>query len=314
MQNETSENDEGSASAVISLVNRLQAFDKCLSRPFFQAKLPAVLEYVCSVPGNFFGVPLFTMIVTPNLNAAFFASKFPPTWWCLLVALPLLAVLALWTFVLKGHLWAIRIFYGPTLGALSPLGGVALLMLLPDEETEARQVAQFQIAAWSAAVIPVAILKPLVARCRPCYGDGGCDASEKHLSVLPLLFRRDGRASFPSGDTAGAMAVAYPLIRCGSDGMLMFGLACVTLSCMGRMYWKAHHLGDVLAGVGLAWGACRVLEELTRQAESCSCCATLKQAGLSHLTLLVTVIVFRIISKKKVFESGTISTHESKKL
>jgi len=289
-----------------NLLNSLDDLDKLVSRPFFLAKLPLVFEYALSVPGNFFGVPLVALSLTPNLIALYFCHETPPNSWlaaaCVLTAI----ILMLWAFVLQGKAVAIRTFYGPALGALAPAFGISLLCSLSEET---RQVGYFQIAAWCLSVVPVALLKPFISRARPCLLKGDHD---KHLSILPKLFTRDGRASFPSGDAAGAVAVMYPLIRCGDNIGVCVGVTGVCLSIIGRMYWKAHHFGDVMVGAGLALGCCWLLEQHMAQDGGC-CRAQLWQALSMHATLLVTVIASRLWFKVRLFQSGTISTEEKKR-
>jgi membrane-associated phospholipid phosphatase len=297
-----------------TLLNQLDALDKYVSRPFFLARLPAVVEYALSIPGNCFGVPLFALFVAPNLTAMYF-SETPPlsTWWHLIVWSLVLAVLVLWVFVLKGNRLAIKTFYGPMLGAIAPVFGIALLSLMPD--ILARQVGFFQLTAWCVSVIPVALLKPSAARGRPaCQEDCGtvkAAMNAKHLAILPRLFQHDSQASFPSGDAAGAMAVMYSVGRCGGGNSLAIALICVTLSATGRMYWQAHHLGDVVVGVGLALLCCWLLEQLV---QTDGCRAEWWQALSAHVVLCTIVILSRLFHKTKVFSGGTIRTEENKKL
>ena len=298
------------------LLHRMDAIDKRLSRPIFLANLPAVAEFALSVPGNFFGVPVVTLLVTPNALAMYVSESAPlSTSWHCVVWFLILAVLIVWNLVLTGNKKAVRIFYGPTLGALAAILGIFLLSWMPDELSAVRQVGYFQLAAWCLAVIPVALLKPSVARLRPvmCHDDDGmmkAAAEAKHLTVLPRLFRRDGRASFPSGDAAGAMAVAYAIARSESNGSLLPSILIVLLSATGRMYWQAHYLGDVVAGAALAWTCCWLLEQAILLTGGKPGRAQRWHALLAHGALCVTVILSRIYFKTKVFQSGTLRTDE----
>lgn len=306
-----------------TLLYRLDAFDKRLSRPIFLAKLPAVAEYALSVPGNFFGVPVVTLLVTPNALAMYFSESTPlSTLWHCVVCLLIVAVLILWHVVLAGNKNAIQLFYGPTLGALAAILGVVLLSWMPDELSSFRHIGYFQLTAWCLAVIPVALLKPSFARLRPvmCHNDNDDDdddgkmmkaaAEAKHLSVLPRLFRRDGRASFPSGDAAGAMAVAYALGQCEPHGFFLPSILIVVLSATGRMYWQAHYFGDVVLGAVLAWICCWLLEQALIRTGGESCRAQRWHALMAHGALCATVILSRIYFKTKVFQSGTLRTDE----
>lgn len=317
--------DRTTSPTTISCLSQLDALDKWLSRPIFLARLPVAVEYILSVPGNFFGVPLVTLFIAPNVMAMCFSdSPLLSTWWHVIVWFLVLVVLILWFFVLKGSKTAIQIFYGPMLGVMAALLGVALLSWMPDQS--ARHVGYFQLSAWCASVLPVALLKPATARIRPA-----CQVRDiqviaamqaKHLHVLPRLFQRDGRASFPSGDTAGAMAVSYTIGRCGSssdDGKQHISLAIavliVILSATGRMYWQAHHLADVMVGVILAIACCWSLEQALLEWYGAlgSCRAHWWHALCAHAALCIMVILSRLYFKTKIFQSGTIRTDEGQK-
>ena len=303
-----------------TLLHRLDVLDMCLSRPIFLANLSAVAEHALSVPGNFFGVPVVTLLVMPNALAMYFSESNPiSTWWHCVVWLLILAVLILWNVVLTGNKRAIRIFYGPTLGALAALLGVGLLSWMPDESSSVRQIGYFQLAAWCLAVIPVAVLKPSIARLRPVMSHNDTDeygkamkaaAKAKHLSILPRLFRKDGRASFPSGDAAGAMAVAFVIGRCDPSHSPVRSILIVLLSAAGRMYWQAHYLGDVVVGAILSWTCCWLLEQGLLLTGSEPCRALRWHALLAHAALCVTVILTRLYFKTKIFQSGTLCTDE----
>jgi membrane-associated phospholipid phosphatase len=289
------------------MMQRLDQVDKYLSAPLFKAKVPAVVEFLWSIPGNFFGIPLFALVVSPSLVALFFArlnAVKSSTNLDVAVSMILLGMLFLWTMVLRGNKKAIKICYGPLLGAVAPWFGWALLMLFPSEED--RATGYFQITAWCLSVAPVSVLKPLAARTRPCCSPGFSKQHDKHLTILPRLFQRDSRASFPSGDTAGAMAIVYPLIRCGGSVGIMIGTTCVVLSVLGRMYWKAHHLSDVTAGVLIALSCCSMLEWILQS----PCRAEVHHAATAFTFLIAIVILSRWYFRMVIFQSGTISTKE----
>ncbi|KAK3282295.1 hypothetical protein CYMTET_9961 [Cymbomonas tetramitiformis] len=83
--------------------------------------------------------------------------------------------------------------------------------------------------------------------------------SDKHRSAggkgtTVLLREMSPRASFPSGDVAGAAVFAGVCWTVtGSPGYLV----AIAVSAFGRMYFHAHHFLDILVGglVGLA-GTC----------------------------------------------------------
>lgn len=79
---------------------------------------------------------------------------------------------------------------------------------------------------------------------RELTGSRGCDGQT-------MMRHRSARASFPSGDSAGAatMAVSCMLVT----GRWEWALLAV-LSAGGRMFFHAHHLLDVLAGCAVGAG------------------------------------------------------------
>jgi membrane-associated phospholipid phosphatase len=328
--------------AAATVWNQLDVIDKRLSLPFFTTKVPFVVECLLSIPGNWFGLPPLTLMLAPSLTAIYFETN--PNMahgWKFLVYFVLLVFLGVWALVFQGNKRAIRILYGPLLGGfVAPLLGVALLswreLTFPSNGV---QVGYFQVAAWALGVLPVAILKPLIGRQRPAYwcqqeNDSVYMADQHHSAdsvlvlaafqnkgILPKLFRRDGRSSFPSGDTAGAMAVVYPLLRCGGGSGQVLAMSCLILSCFGRMYFLAHHMGDVLAGIVVAVPCCWLLEyvvvlmrpmereeQSTASRQECPCRAEWWHALSAVALLLSTVILSRLWSKTEVFQSGTIRT------
>jgi len=93
------------------------------------------------------------------------------------------------------------------------------------------------VAAVAAGVALFSVLKRVVGRCRPCYGERQC-----WHSLLP-----PDRFSFPSGHSITAFAVAvtlgkfYPLALIG----LLF---CAVSVAASRVVLGMHFLSDVVAG------------------------------------------------------------------
>jgi len=144
-------------------------FDKRLSSPLFCAKVPRIVEYIWSIPGNFFGNLLFSMLVSPSLLSLYISSE--RGYLVMLITISLLiTMLILWFTAMQGHKISLRILYWPELGLIvAPI--VSIFLLLTFHEKEASKVGLFQISAWLAAEMPIIILKPLVGRTRP----GSCD-------------------------------------------------------------------------------------------------------------------------------------------
>ncbi|KAL3930138.1 MAG: hypothetical protein SGBAC_011893 [Bacillariaceae sp.] len=319
-----------------SIWKRLNEFDRRISEPIFAARLPfAFLEYLLSIPGNWFGSCSFASATLPSLLGIFCdggIAEWHP--WHGLVAGLIAFNLTIWTLLLSPKKSAISrrariIFYGPLTGAVGPIIGVTVLAMSP-LSTMAKNVGYFQICSWSIGVIPTACLKPLVSRQRPASwillkNDATTSddedrvnrlqkaAKEKHINTLPKLFTLDANHSFPSGDTAGALSSMYTLIfldhvypSSSSLGVRIVGIILVLLSCFGRMYWMAHHLLDVSVGVLAAYFPLVLLERMFCDERGCNMEWWVPLVG--HFILLVTVIVTRAMfsSKKGVFAAGSI--------
>jgi hypothetical protein len=299
---------------------QLDALDKKISEPIFAFRLPfAALELFLSVPGNFFGSCSFAFTTCPALIAiAFDEGNTDFGIWHALVGFMLLSNLLVWHLALSPrkdfiHRSARKIFFGPITGALAPILGVAVLAVCP-LSTYSRQMGYFQGCAWSIGVIPSAIIKPLVARQRPASWilQGGTStqmlqtaASEKHYTNLPKLFARDAFASMPSGDTAGAMACMYPLLFLSfNSNARIFGIACIAMSCFGRVYWMAHHVGDIFVGVVTSLLACRLLQTIL--CNDAVCHVEWWTPLVTHGLLLSVVVFMRWLYNFPIIGTGTI--------
>uniref|UniRef100_A0A7S2GZ35 Phosphatidic acid phosphatase type 2/haloperoxidase domain-containing protein n=1 Tax=Helicotheca tamesis TaxID=374047 RepID=A0A7S2GZ35_9STRA len=314
----------------------MDKLDKQISTPLLALKLPLpIFEYLLSIPGNFFGSCSFTVVTCPALIAICLDGKIHWNHWYALVGMLVVCNLAIWLHVLSpdnkkssSSRFAKKLFYGPLVSAMSPLIGIALLKYAPPTSSisnNARQMGYFQMCAWSIGVIPASILKPFVARQRPATwinheenattNDNKIKmlqkaAREKHISVLPKLFSKDAAVSMASGDAAGAMACMYPLIFVheSSNQAKILAWICVCLSCVGRVYWFAHHVGDVLAGVITSFFACWILQHIL--CDETTCLIQWWDPLVAHGLLLVTAIVTRLMTKQRVFHSGTMRVED----
>ena len=317
-----------------SFLEQLDALDKQLSEPIFAGRLPfAFLEFLLSITGNWFGSVCFASTTLPLLIAICF-EKDISIWhpWYGLVLCMIGINLTLWVLVLSpkrsaSSKRARMIFYGPVLGGIAPAIGVAVLYISP-LSSMAKTMGYFQICSWSIGVIPTAILKPLVKRTRPASWilEAPNTANEriqrlqkaaqaKHIHTLPKLFTLDGKASFPSRDAAGVTSSMYALVflypsQESFGAVRILGIACILLSCFGRMYFLAHHLLDVLTGAVTAYMMIVGLDQLFCSG-GCQMEWWVPLAG--HLMLLLTVVSTRWMFNWSVFGAGSIRVEDGDK-
>lgn len=142
-----------------------------------------------------------------------------------------------------------------TVYSVGAVAGAPLLAVCAGQALElpGNGAAYAYLLVWYSAIGPVLALKQAARRRRPVaatHHPGG-SLPHKALRAIRCIVSHDSNASFPSGDAAGAVAFAWPLWRCA--GLSKAAVACVLLSCGGRIYWQAHHLLDVTCGalVGL---------------------------------------------------------------
>lgn len=317
------------ASSSSSFWKSLDAYDKQISAPFFHARLPsAALEFAFSIPGNFFGSCSFATITCPALFTVYFdfyedEGMSRLSFWHAAVLFLFLSNIGIWWLVLTAkknsskHKFARQLFYGPLVSAMGPFVGVALVHVAPvSEKTHCH--GYLQNLLWIVGVIPSAILKPVIGRQRPAArarieasnGDVGLyeAAKGKHFAALPSFLARDTFNSMPSGDAAGAMACMYALIFLHDEKSIaktLFGILCILLSCLGRLYFLAHHLGDVLVGVFTSFLACGLFQQL--MCDNGTCSIDWMSPLLAHGSLISVVILTRFLcTKEDVFGAGTV--------
>lgn len=237
----------------------LDRLDKSISSPFFRLQVGVLAEALLSVPGCCFGAPAFLLILPSALGCALQSDH------CAGAPARARACLGAATVILLGA-WArlvsqppaeadeaatkrqradakgvglatmqglAKLLYHPTLVLLAPLLGTVLLASLA--EAEGRAAGSFFLLGWFVAISPVIELKKWAHRRRPLASDArhlgeraAAALPRKAIQNIPTMIRSfDSNASFPSGDVAGAVAFAYPLVLCGAPRV---GLACLALS------------------------------------------------------------------------------------
>ena len=258
----------------------LDLLDKRISGPLFRLRLPLPVEATLSVPGCWFGMPAALSVLPPLLALLDMGccQATPPL---SLAALGLAgcALLAAWGYMQSApsHAQHIAWMHGTPAHVISPLLGAGLTELIAPDDSHARSAAYLFLLLWYISMVPVITLKAATRRRRPLASDpahiGVEAASATHLKALaniPHMHRLgDPNSAFPSGDVAGAVAFAYPLLRCagprGDDEAMalvpaVVACACMILSALGRLYYQAHGLLDVTCGAIVGTGCGLLLE------------------------------------------------------
>lgn len=129
-------------------------------------------------------------------------------------------------------------FVVPKITALGNKGAIWLVLALI--LTISKKYRKYGIAMFAAlaagALIGNIMLKPLVARSRPCW-----------LEAIELLIRNPSDYSFPSGHTLSSTIGAYMLTSANRKfGWIAIPLA--VLIALSRLYLYVHFPSDVLAG------------------------------------------------------------------
>lgn len=232
--------------------------DKKLSMPIFMLDI-GPLEYILALPGVWFGVPLTSLIWMPMVLAwaAEPTMGFPGlphfagySTWLLFVCIPFfLIMLAYYTYLLRQgdhHPFYTTSYLVPLLGVVlggtyfcSPKLGVAAPV--------------FYLCSYFLTQIFILVGKVRGQRLRP-----GVSSLKHKLSkvnrAIPTLNYLDALGytvfeSFPSGDAGGAMCFSYSLFLITNNP---WSFVFAALSAFGRMYFWAHHLGDVIVAMSIS--------------------------------------------------------------
>ena len=128
----------------------------------------------------------------------------------------------------------------PFVSLISELGAVWLIAaaVLCFTKKYRKQGVLIMAVIAAAAVIGSGILKPLIARPRPCWLDTG----------IPLLIQSPTDFSFPSGHASSSFAAAFLLAKTNKK----FGYAAVpfaVLVAFSRLYLFVHFPSDIAAGI-----------------------------------------------------------------
>lgn len=230
--------------------------DRLLSRPIFNLSLPAPLELLLAVPSVYLGLPYAFVGSTP-LAVAWLASGGGNTWAGLSAAL----VLAFGAVVVLAGLCRWIDIFGSTKVATfcMPLVTCAILdsSFVPEAARAAALTSMSSSALCLVAIVPI---QALVARPRPVVALKLLESISWPRTELmrPYIeaLASPGQVfgSFPSADIAVVASSAVVLGHSWAPpeatwAPITVAVACVVLSCIGRMYFWAHHLLDIAFGV-----------------------------------------------------------------
>jgi len=229
--------------------NWLLTFDMFVSTPVFELTLPVTAEWLLSLPGSVFGMPI-PMTLSPLVVAA---RNGGPVLTLLLVEF--LVFVAVWVYLIpKGQL-RVLCKTDPILVALI----VGNLLFVHTYNPSAFGISAFAVGVFSAVVGIVAPIKQYSQRLRPNFVVRF--AQPRHLPIGPSAVqsikseaktKRDQHASFPSGDAASCAAFCTTVLLGTEAADFRSAVAvcttCIVLCCFGRMYWRHHHFLDVTCG------------------------------------------------------------------
>lgn len=223
----------------------LDQVDKSLTGQLASAELGA-WELPFSFFGCIFGSPLSLLVGPLLISVSHDRHGANP------LAAPVLAILSAavvlgWAeFVHTANQQFVRDWYYSSAAFLvaPPLGALAAYLL---SSPAGFNHGSFHTTLWMLCIVPIALGKRLANRRRPVVC-AECFAvwTPRRVSVICDLLKTDANAAFPSGDVAGAAAFAVPLWT--ATRSLPLPVLCVALAAYGRIYWRAHHLLDVVVG------------------------------------------------------------------
>ena len=163
-----------------------------------------------------------------------------------------LLLLLPWITFLRGYTVVFgRFFYGNIAFVAAPIITICVVSILAPTERSA-SLAYYSSFLYSAACVPVLVLKHCVRRKRPCVDQPELIARKQEtFRIIPILLARHSNfTSFPSGDVVAATVWALAIVNTGyfsQERSVLSTVCMVGLAALGRMYFLAHHLGDTIA-------------------------------------------------------------------
>lgn len=234
----------------------LDQLDKKVSRPIQQLQL-GPLEYLLMVPGSWFGLP--SMYVT--VCAALIGLAADPSWeWVGVSAGIFLVMLVMFCQVVIFKSWNWKLLRSRL--DFVYLGVFCVLSKL-FASSRAHQAMLLFGLTMLAAQLPTLVVKIFSSRVRPVIAEKDWLNTTTTPRLVPIHKfvdnPKEARESFPSGDAVGA-GVFYGVIAFFTQNLLW--LLPVFITLFGRVYFWAHHIGDVSVGGALGVAVAALLHLL----------------------------------------------------
>ncbi len=259
-------------SSLEALKSTVDEIDETVSRPIFRLKLPKLIEFVFSIPANFFGTTA-CLALGPLWVALASLSQEPKVYEYNVRILLLLIVTLMATtvyIIAWGHFqfkeyyqvgmklfwnhWLYRLSYPWSVGILA----YTVLGLPVTNSAELFSIAIYPLVLWPFVAFSMFELKNATRRSRPAKKDlersdsEGWTQNKQFPATSHFLAKYNGDQSFPSGDVAMAVLIAIPFWYINDCKPI--AVAIPLLSGLGRMYVLAHHVLDVICGALLTLG------------------------------------------------------------
>ncbi len=255
-------------STLESLTSSIDEIDETISRPIFRLRLPKLVEFVFSIPANFFGTtacltlgPLWIAVIELSQKQQYDEIEFNTKILLLRIITALATavyVIAWGCFQFKGYYkLGMKLFWNHWLYRLAYPWSVGILSYTVQHE-RLFSIAIYPLVLWPFVAFSMFEIKNTTRRSRPAKKDlerrnsEGWTQNKQFPATSHFLAKYNGDQSFPSGDVAMAVLVAVPFWY--MEGCKSIAVSIALLSGLGRMYVLAHHVLDVLCGALLTIG------------------------------------------------------------
>ena len=243
---------------------RFDYIDETISMPIMKLQIGDFGEFLCAIPGSWFGMPPFTFgflhVLFIFLQACFDSevSTQAINTWFYFICCPVLigSLFCFWKLLDSGDLSPAfkNISYLIIPCVLGP-GYLAKIILGQRSAHSSRLF----ICCFGLSISSIQFIKVTAKRMRPVVSSADRLAFvHRRFTALQRVVVAGTSAfeSFPSGDAGSAMGFSYLLYRYGCGN---WAWSAVILSCFGRIFLHAHHLFDVLGACGIGFSISKLV-------------------------------------------------------